>query len=71
MKIYEIDLAIALIFRAPSFIGKDTAGNRMYSSALKWYRAFVSAFSIGEIFAKEEEKKNCQTLISKLLSGKQ
>lgn len=57
METYEIDLAMAVIFRTQSFVLKDTIGNRMYSIALKWYRAFIAAFSIEEIFAKEEEKK--------------
>lgn len=57
MEIYEIDLAIAVIFRTKSFIEKDTRGNHMYSNALKWYRAFVSAFSEKDILAKAEEEQ--------------
>ena len=57
METYEIDLAMAVIFRTQSFVVKDTTGNRMYSIALKWYRAFIAAFSTEEVFAKEEEKK--------------
>lgn len=57
METYEIDLAMAVIFRAQVFVVKDTTGNHMYSNALKWYRAFIAAYSSEEIFAKEEEKK--------------
>lgn len=57
METCEIDRAMVLIFRTASFKEKDTTGNRMYSIALKWYRAFIAAFSTEEIFAKEEEKK--------------
>lgn len=57
MEIYEIDLAIAVIFRTKSFIEKDTRGNHMYSNALKWYRSFVSAFSEKETSAKAEEER--------------
>ena len=57
MEIYEIDLAIAVIFRTKSFIEKDIRGNHMYSNALKWYRSFVLAFSEKETSAKAEEER--------------
>lgn len=57
MEIYEIDLAIAAVFRTKSFIEKDTRGNHMYSNALKWYRSFVFAFSEKETSAKAEEEQ--------------
>lgn len=57
METYEIDLAIAVIFRTQSFVVKDTIGNRMYSIALKWYRGYIAAFSTEQVFAKEEENK--------------
>lgn len=41
MELYEIDLAISVIFRTGYFLDKDKKGNHMYSSALKWYRCFV------------------------------
>ena len=57
MEIYEIDLAIEVIFRTKSFIEKDARVNHMYSNALKWYRSFVSAFSEKETSAKAEEER--------------
>ena len=47
MELYEIDLAIALIFRTSSFIIKNTTGDHMYSNALKWYRCFVE-YAVGD-----------------------
>ena len=57
MELYELDLAIAIIFRTPYFVSKDERGNHMYSSALKWYRCFIESFSEKEEEAKKEENK--------------
>ena len=57
MELYEVDLAIAVIFHTPSFIDKDTRGNHMYSNALKWYRFFLESSEGQEIVAKQEEER--------------
>ena len=57
MELYEVDLAIAVIFHTPSFADKDTRGNHMYSNALKWYRFFLESSDGKEIVAKQEEAR--------------
>lgn len=57
MELYEVDLAIAVIFHTPSFADKDTRGNHMYSTALKWYRFFLESSDEQEIVAKQEEAR--------------
>ena len=57
MELYEVDLAIAIIFHTPSFVDKDTRGNHMYSNALKWYRFFLESSEGQEIVAKREEER--------------
>ena len=57
MELYEVDLAMAVIFHTPSFIDKDTRGNHMYSNALKWYRFFLESSEGQEIVAKQEEER--------------
>lgn len=50
MELYEIDLAIPLIFGSAIFMQKNVTGNHMYSNALKWYRCFVEATVVdGEV----------------------
>ena len=57
MELYEVDLVIAVIFHTPSFADKDTRGNHMYSTALKWYRFFLESSDGQEIVAKQEEAR--------------
>ena len=57
MELYEVDLAIAVIFHTPSFIDKDTRGNHMYSNALKWFRFYLDSSEGQEIAAKQEEER--------------
>lgn len=57
MELYEVDLAIAVIFHTPSFLDKDTRGNHMYSNALRWYRFFLESSEGQEIVAKQEEER--------------
>lgn len=42
MELFELDLAIALIFRNKFFLEKDAVGKRMYSNSLKHFRYYVS-----------------------------
>ncbi len=55
MELYEIDLAISVIFRTEIFLVKDKKGNHMYSSALKWYRCFVELNSNNSTVVQQEE----------------
>ena len=55
MELYEIDLAISVIFRTGYFLEKDKKGNHMYSSALKWYRCFVELNSKISTVVEQEE----------------
>lgn len=57
MELYEIDLAISVIFRTGYFLDKDKKGNHMYSSALKWYRCFVELNSKNGSVVEQEEIK--------------
>ena len=57
MELYEIDLAISLIFCDEYFITKNEIGNKMYSSALKWFRSYVESNVFDVVAAKIEEKK--------------
>lgn len=41
MNLMELDLAISIIMKTPSFIEKDKKGKRMYSNSLKRYRCYV------------------------------
>lgn len=66
MELYELDLAIALIFKNSQFLLKDDTGNRMYSNALKRYRCYKylnSDIGIQEI-AEEAIVKNDMSLAS-------
>ena len=57
MELYEIDLAISLIFCDEYFITKNEIGNKMYSNALKWFRSYVESNIFDVVAAKIEEKK--------------
>ena len=57
MELFEIDLAIALIFQNEYFILKNTTGNNMYSNALKWFRSYIQSNIWGEIEAQKEEAR--------------
>ena len=57
MELFEIDLAISLIFCDEYFITKDEIGNKMYSNALKWFRSYVESNVFDVVAAKIEEKK--------------
>ena len=57
MELYEIDLAISLIFCDEYFITKNEIGNKMYSTALKWFRSYVESNVFDVVAAKIEEKK--------------
>lgn len=57
MELYEIDLAISLIFCDEYFITKNEIGNKMYSNALKWFRSYVESNVFDVVAAKIEEKK--------------
>lgn len=57
MELYEIDLAISLIFCDEYFITKNEIGNKMYSNALKWFRSYVESNIFDVVEAKIEEKK--------------
>ncbi len=63
MELYEIDLAIAVIFRTESFLLKDTVGNHMYSSALKWYRCYIATV--------DNDEDEVQAAINKIIDDKQ
>lgn len=55
MELYEIDLAISVIFKTGYFLDKDKKGNHMYSSALKWYRCYVELNSKNSTVVEREE----------------
>ena len=57
MELFEIDLAISLIFCDEYFITKNEVGNKMYSNALKWFRSYVESNIFDIVAAKIEEKK--------------
>lgn len=57
MELFEIDLAISLIFCDKYFITKNEVGNKMYSNALKWFRSYVESNIFDIVAAKIEEKK--------------
>ncbi len=57
MELFEIDLAISLIFCDVYFITKNEVGNKMYSNALKWFRSYVESNIFDIVAAKIEEKK--------------
>ena len=57
MELFEIDLAISLIFCDEYFITKNEIGNKMYSNALKWFRSYVESNVFDVVAAKIEEKK--------------
>ena len=62
MELYEIDLAISLIFCDEYFIVKNEIGNKMYSNALKWFRSYVESNVFDIIEAKNEEDKIRKTI---------
>lgn len=62
MELYEIDLAISLIFCDEYFIMKNEIGNKMYSNALKWFRSYVESNVFDIIEAKNEEDKIRKTI---------
>ena len=57
MELFEIDLAISLIFCDEYFITKNEIGNKMYSNALKWFRSYVESNVFDVVAVKIEEKK--------------
>ena len=57
MELFEIDLAISLIFCDEYFITKNEIGNKMYSNALKWFRSYVESNVFDVVAAKIEENK--------------
>ena len=57
MELFEIDLAIALIFQNEYFITKNTTGNNMYSNALKWFRSYIQSNIFEEVEAQKEEER--------------
>ena len=57
MELFEIDLAISLIFCDEYFITKNEVGNKMYSNALKWFRSYVESNIFDIVAAKIEEKR--------------
>lgn len=57
MELFEIDIAISLIFCDEYFITKNEVGNKMYSNALKWFRSYVESNIFDIVAAKIEEKK--------------
>lgn len=57
MELFEIDLAIALIFQNEHFIVKNTTGNHMYSNALKWFRSYIQSNVFEEVEVQKEEKR--------------
>lgn len=57
MELYEIDLAISLIFSDEFFITKNEIGNKMYSNALKWFRSYIESNVFDVVAVKIEEKK--------------
>ena len=54
MELFELDLAIALIFQNKFFLEKDAIGKRMYSNSLKHFRYFVS-LNVGSVTAEIAE----------------
>lgn len=65
MELYEIDLAISLIFKNGYFLTKNQTGNNMYSCALKWYRAYVHAniFDMTEVSRAENRIERDKTIL--------
>lgn len=57
MELFEIDLAISLIFSDEYFITKNEIGNKMYSNALKWFRSYIESNVFDVVAVKIEEKK--------------
>ena len=57
MDIFELDIAIAMIYNNREFQEKDKKGKRMYSNALKHYRLYVAAFVDQRDGEDEEVKK--------------
>ena len=57
MELFEIDLAICLIFKDDYFVNKNITGNNMYSNALKWYRNYIGATCEKNEVAEKEELK--------------
>lgn len=57
MELFEVDLAIAVIFITPSFKQKNSTGNNMYSSALKWYRCYVESVVKTDSVEKDEVER--------------
>ena len=41
MDLLELDLAISIIMKTPSFIKKDDKGNKMYRNSIKRYRCYI------------------------------
>lgn len=67
MNLMELDLAISIIMKIPSFIDKDNKGKRMYSNSLKRYRCYVyhntdlGKKEIEEIEILKKDKKLTET----------
>lgn len=67
MNLMELDLGISIIMKTPSFIKKDTKGNKMYSNSLKRYRCYIyyntdlGKKEIEEIENLQKDKKLTET----------
>ena len=57
MELFEIDLALSLIFQNEYFILKNATGNNMYSNALKWFRSYAQSNVFLEVEAQKEENR--------------
>jgi len=57
MDLFELDLAILVIFHEPHFLHKNTTGDNMYSNALKKFRCYVCQRGTIGVSETNEEKK--------------
>lgn len=65
MELYEVELAILLIFRDEYFVLKNKTGDSMYSNALKWFRNYIQSCRFDtKAIEKEEARINSNTNIS-------
>ena len=63
MELFELDLAIALIYSDSFFQKKDRIGNKMYSNSLKRFRHFVS-LNINRNYAEAVEVNKIKSDLS-------
>ena len=67
MDLLELDLAISIIIKTPSFIKKDAKGNKMYSNSIKRYRCYIYHYTdlgkkeVEEIENLQKDKKLTET----------